>query len=118
VTGAERDVALGFEALLHAWERGDPAAVLGLVTETYVGHMLHLVDGERTAAEYPAWIARWRESNPGTIFEVADQGLIGSTLWTRLVAHRPDGSSANGMNESRFEGELVAEEWAVWSGWH
>ncbi len=80
--------------------------------------MLHLVDGERTAAEYPAWIARWRESNPGTIFEVTDQGHIGSKLWTRLVARRPDGSLAKGMNQSRFEGHLLAEEWAIWSDWH
>ncbi len=106
-----------FAALLRIWEGGDTRAVLELVTETYQGHMLHLVDGERTASEYPAWIARWRDANPGTILEITDQGFSGSTVWTRLVARRPDGSSANGMNESRFEGERIAEEWAVWSDW-
>jgi hypothetical protein len=115
---AERDPAGAFDALLRVWEEGDPRAVLGLVTEDYLGHMLHLVDGERTAADYPAWIARWRATNPDTVFEVTDQDLIGATLWTRLVARRPDGSSAKGMNESRFQGERIAEEWAVWSAWH
>jgi hypothetical protein len=117
VTVAERDPSEIFAALLGVWEAGDPRAVLALVTETYLGHMLHLVDGERTAAEYPAWIERWRDSNPGASFEVTDQGLVGSTLWTRLVARRPDGSSAMGMNESAFEGGRIAEEWALWSRW-
>jgi hypothetical protein len=118
VNGPQRDPASTFEALLRVWEAGEPRDVLSLITEDYLGHMLHLTDDLRTAADYPAWIGRWRASNPDTVFEVTDQDLIGSKLWTRLLARRPDGSCTNGMNESRFEGERIAEEWAVWSGWH
>ena len=117
VKATPRDPAPTFEALLRVWEAGEPRAVLDLITEDYLGHMLHSTGGARTAADYPAWIERWRTSNPDTTFEIAEQDRIGSRLWSRLVARRPDGSCANGMNESRFEGERIAEEWAIWSDW-
>ena len=61
--------------------------------------------------------AEFRRQNPGTEFSILDQDLVGDLLWTRLEAHRADGAVAHGMNESRFVGDLIAEEWAIWSDW-
>jgi len=107
-----------FARLLAIWTGGDTAQIRTLITDDDVGHMLHLPgQGERTAASYPEWIERFREANPGTTFEVHDQTAAGDRLWTRLSARRADGASAEGMNVSRFAGELLAEEWAIWSPW-
>lgn len=112
------DPATTFELLLRVWQEGDPTIVLDLVTEGYAGHMLHLPSGERSASMYPDWIARYREDHVGTRFEVQDQTVAGDRLWSRLVALKPDGSFAHGMNVSRFVEGRIAEEWAVWSAWH
>ena len=106
-----------FDRLLEIWNGGDPEAVRGLVTADYVGHMLHLPAGGRTAEEYPGWIRAYHVANPGARFVVADQGVAADRLWTRLDARLPDGRTAHGMNVSRFAGDLIAEEWAVWSPW-
>jgi hypothetical protein len=106
-----------FDRLLEIWNDGDPEAVRALVTTDYVGHMLHLPASERTAEEYPGWIRRYRAANSGARFVVADQSAAADRLWTRVEARLPDGRVAHGMNVSRFEGELIAEEWAVWSPW-
>ena len=91
--------------------------ILKLVLPSYRGHMLHMKDGERTAQMFPGWIQNYQETNPGTVFTVHDQVSVGDRLWTRLSARRRDGFTANGMNQSRFDGELIAEEWAIWSSW-
>ena len=106
-----------FRELLTVWNDGDPQAVLGLVTDDYRGHMLHLAAGERTAAQYPDWIRAYRGSNPGVVFAVVDQAWSGDRLWTRVSARRLDGAWAHGVNISRFVGARIAEEWALWSGW-
>lgn len=67
--------------------------------------------------EYPGWIQSFREANPNTRFLVHDQSTSGDRLWTRLRATREDGGVADGMNVSRFVGDRIAEEWAIWSGW-
>jgi len=106
-----------FGQLLNAWD-GDGDIDLGaLITDDYVGHMLHLKSGERTALMYPAWIAKFREANPGTTFEVLEQHSAGTSLWSRLVATRGDGATSRGMNHSRFVDGRIAEEWALWSEW-
>jgi hypothetical protein len=106
-----------FDSILALWERGDTLPVLTRVSANYRGHMLHLKDGERTAKMYPDWIRNYREANPGTVFTVHDQVSVDDRLWTRLSARRADGAVANGMNQCRFESELIAEEWAIWSSW-
>jgi len=106
-----------FDRLLGIWNGGDPDTVHELITHDYLGHMLHLESGERTGFEYPGWIHAYREANPATRFRVVDQGATGDRLWTRLVATRAAGGAANGMNVSRFVGDRIAEEWAVWSPW-
>ncbi len=117
MSGADSQIQT-FARLLDAWNGDDPDVVLKLITSDYAGHMLHLEDGERTGPMYPMWINRFRDANPGARFTVEDQGSAGDRLWTRVVAHRADGAHANGINESRFVGSRIAEEWAIWSAWH
>lgn len=105
------------DRLLGVWNDGDPDGVLALITTDYVGHMLHLSSGRRTAQEYPGWIRSYRAANPGARFGVEDQAASGDRLWTRLSAILTDGGTAHGMNVSRFVGDRIAEEWAVWSPW-
>lgn len=109
--------AATFGRLLDVWNGGVPVTVEKLITTDYRGHMLYLPAGERTAQEYAARIRSYQGEFPGTRFRVEDQGLAGDRLWTRLTATRPDRSTAHGMNTSRFAGDLIAEEWAVWSSW-
>ncbi|MDT4918950.1 MAG: SnoaL-like polyketide cyclase [Pseudonocardiales bacterium] len=106
-----------FASVLRVWNGNDPAAIRALLTDDYRGHMLHLADGERTALDYSAWIERFRRDHPGVQFEVVSQIVDGDRVWSRLLARRPDGAMANGMNESRMREGLLAEEWALWSGW-
>jgi len=106
-----------FALLLEVWSGGDPDALESLITPGYIGHMLHLEHGERTAEQYAGWILSYREANPGTRFVVEDQSACGDRLWSRVLATHGDGRHAHGMNVSRFEGDRIAEEWAVWSEW-
>lgn len=106
-----------FDELLAAWNGGDPERVQDLITANYRGHMLHLPNGERSSADYPEWIRNYRRANPGARFGVEDQSSSGDKLWTRLTAHLPNGDVAHGVNISRFDGDHIAEEWAVWSPW-
>jgi hypothetical protein len=106
-----------FDELLFAWNDGDPERVRELITADYRGHMLHLPQGERSAADYPEWIRNYRLANAGARFGVEDQSTYGDKLWTRLSAHLPNGDVAHGVNISRFDGDRITEEWAVWSPW-
>jgi SnoaL-like polyketide cyclase len=106
-----------FSRLIGVWSGGDPAVILSLITRDYVGHMLHLEHGRRSAQDYPDWIQSFREANPNTRFLVQDQFTSGDRLCTRLRATREDGAVSHGMNVSRFVGDRIAEEWALWSGW-
>lgn len=105
-----------FDRLLLAWNDG-PEVVLDLITTDYQGHMLQLPSGERSAEQYPQWIRDYREAFPGVTFEVVDQAASGDRLWSRVRATDADGRHAHGMNVSRFVGDRIAEEWAVWSDW-
>ena len=106
-----------FARLLETWESGDPRLISDVITDDYRGHMEHLVDGERDAQSYPEWIRAYRAANDQVTFEVLDQRSAGDLLWSRLRASRPDGSIARGMNCSRFQGDRIAEEWAIWTAW-
>jgi hypothetical protein len=109
-----------FDRLLSIWS-GDlpPEDVRSVVTDDYVGHVLHLgATADRTADEYASRIAEYRRDNPGARFEVIQQGRCEDRLWTRLVAVRSDGRVSHGMNESRIRGGKLAEEWALWTAWH
>ena len=107
-----------FESLLEVWSGGDVDAVLDLVTDDYVGHMMHLNSADRRKGAYPAWIAQFLVKNPGAQFRVVEQRELSDGLFSRLEATRADGARSFGMNQSRFEGHQIAEEWALWSDWH
>lgn len=106
-----------FDQVLAAWNGGDPELVRELITADYFGHMLHLSQGDRTGADYAQRIRDYRAANPGATFGVEDQSTSGDKLWTRLTAHLPNGDVAHGFNISRFDGDRIAEEWALWSAW-
>ena len=104
-----------FAALIEVWNGGDPAHLADLISDDYVGHMLHLTSGERSGAMYADWIAHYRETNPGVRFEIEDQTSHDDKLWSRLTARSPEGSVVHGMNISRFVDGKIAEEWAIWA---
>ena len=107
-----------FAEVIDIWSgRRPPASIRALITDDYVGHMLHLEVGERSADEYRDWIERYRREQPGTEFEVVAQTVAGDRIWSRLVASRSDGAVAHGMNQSRVQDGKLAEEWAIWSSW-
>ena len=110
-----------FGDLLSVWQTGPGDAILAIVTSDYVGHMLHLGEGERDRESYPGWIDSYRSRNPGTRFHVVEQLEVGDRLFSRIEATRTsaDGTTlvAHGMNLSRFVGGLIAEEWAIWTEW-
>lgn len=106
-----------FARLLDVWSGGDPNGLAHVITSAYVGHTLNLRAAERSAADYEDWIRSYRDANPGIVFAVQEQAVSGDRLWSRVRATRGDGRQAHGMNVSRFEGDRIAEEWAVWSDW-
>lgn len=110
-----------FGELLGIWSAGHTPAVLDLLSPDYVGHMLHLESGERSRSEYPQWIESYRGQNPGVRFDVVDQFDAGDRLVSRVEARRVTGDGkaliAYGMNISRFAGDVIAEEWAIWTPW-
>ena len=117
MTVPEPNPRLVFTSLLDVWRSGDVRCVLELVTDDYVGHMLHLTEVDRSKEMYPARISQFRVENPGTSFRVVEQRELSDGLFSRLIATRGDGAHSYGMNQSRLVGSLIAEEWAVWSDW-
>lgn len=111
------DARTVFGRVIDAWNYGDPHRVRQLVSDDYRGHMLHVADGERTAADYGDRIARYRVANPGTFFEVSEQTVDGDTVWSLVSARLPDGRVAHGMNRSIIRDGQLTEEWAIWSQW-
>ena len=118
---AQRSKVELFGDLLSVWQSGPGDAILAIVTSDYVGHMLHLGEGERDRESYTGWIDSYRSRNPGTRFQVVEQLAVGDRVFSRIEATRTsaDGTTlvAHGMNLSRFVGGLIAEEWAIWTEW-
>ena len=117
------DPSSTFAALLDIWNGAPVEGLRDLLAPGYRGYMLHSLDGERDAAEYPGVIERYRAANPGTVFRVVDRLVAGDRVVSRLEAHRPDPApgavlTARGINISRLENDgRLAEEWAIWSSW-
>lgn len=117
------DPSSTFAALLDIWNGAPVEGLRDLLAPRYRGHMLHSIDGERDAAQYPGVVERYRAANPSTTFEVVDQLVAGDRVVSRLEAHRTEPATgavltARGINISRVavDGRL-AEEWAIWSPW-
>lgn len=74
---------------------------------------------ERDAAGLKRDIAAFRERFSGVRFQVEQRFGDGECLASRLTAHVPEpaagtSTTVRGINISRWEGGLLAEEWAVW----
>jgi SnoaL-like polyketide cyclase len=94
----------------------DLAELDGLVTHTFVGHMGFR---DRGLSQLKEDIRAYREHAGDVRFEVMHRFGEGDHVATRVVAHVMDpgtGSEVSicGMNISRWEDGLLAEEWAVW----
>jgi hypothetical protein len=88
----------------------------GLVAADYRGH---IGSRARTLARLKQDIATARAAAPDVRFEIVRHFSQGDETAMRLraVATDPETGaelSARGINMSRWEGELLAEEWAVW----
>jgi hypothetical protein len=99
---------------------GDIAELDDLMASTFVGHI-----GERTRdlAQLKRDIASYRASADDVSFRIEHQFGSGAFVATRVSAsaiRRADGANlvATGINVSRWDGGLLAEEWAVWEPLH
>jgi len=106
-----------FARLLDVWN-GEAALdeLDALVSASYRGH---LGSRERDLARLKQDIAEYRERVPGVRFSVEHQFGQDEDLATRLTAHAPAGEAGtptaiSGLNISRWDNGLLAEEWAVW----
>ena len=87
-----------------------------LVTRTFVGH---IGSRDRDLSELKSDIRAYRERAGDVRFEVMHRFGEGDHVATRAMAHVTDPASGStvsicGLNISRWEGGLLAEEWAVW----
>lgn len=121
--GMDFEPAATVAAVIDVWNGAPVERLRGLLAADYRGHMLHVSDGERDAAAYPALIEQYRIANPGTTFRIVEQLTAGVRLVTRIEARRVDQASgvasvSKGINISRFDAQgRLAEEWAIWSTW-
>ena len=85
--------------------------------------MLHVQDGDRDGAVYVDAIERYREANPDSAIRIVEQLVGGDRVVTRLEARRPAPVEngplvSRGISISGFDAAgLLAEAWAIWSGW-
>jgi len=102
-----------FNRLLAIWGGSVPVEELDcLVAPGYVGHV---GSRDRSLTQLKTDIAAHRAATPA-VFRAQHQISEGDYLATRLTAHLSGAASSmiHGMNISRWENELLAEEWAVW----
>lgn len=95
----------------EVWVRGDFSSVHELLTEDYVGHS-GLRD--RGVEELRTDVELYRAQYPSLHIDVLDQFEVGDKLVSRLRVYSL-GKTAIGINISRFAGDRIAEEWAVWT---
>lgn len=110
------------QRLLDVWNGAAVDALPSIVSESYRGHMLHLAEGERDGASYPALIRDYRDRNPTAHFELVERLVAGDRVVSRIRATRHEPNSgpemANGINICRVDPDgRIAEEWAIWSAW-
>jgi hypothetical protein len=87
-----------------------------LLTPSYLGHM---GSRDRDLRQLKEDIDAYRQRANDVRFEVLHRFSEGDYVATRVVAHATDAEtgsqlSACGLNISRWEDGLLAEEWAVW----
>lgn len=100
-----------FGRLLAVWNGEEPLEALdSLLVEGYRGH---LGSTDRDADRLKEDIAAYRRRAPDVRFTVEHQFREGDHLATRLTASA-GGRTIRGLNVSRWENDLLAEEWAMW----
>lgn len=100
-----------FGRLLAVWNGDERLDALdSLLAEGYRGH---LGSGDRDGAQLKKDIAAYRRRVPDVRFTAEHQFAEGDFLATRLTAIA-GGRTITGLNISRWENGLLAEEWAVW----
>jgi hypothetical protein len=100
-----------FGRLLAVWNGDADLTELDLlITASYRGH---LGSRERDADQLKDDIAAYRRRVPGVRFTAEHQFGEGDYLATRLTASAGSRTIA-GLNVSRWEDDLLAEEWAIW----
>ena len=105
------DHSEAFAQLLAVWNgEADPDELDTLLAPSYRGH---LGSRNRDAAGVRLDIAAYREQTPDVRFRPEHQFAEGDYLATRLTA-TAGGRTVCGMNISRWEDGLLAEEWAIW----
>ena len=102
--------------ILSVWNGDDDLDELDpILSADYVGHN---GSRDRDLAQLKVDITAYRLSAPDVRFTIEHGLEAGDFSATRLRAHATDASgaatSATGLNISRWEGALLAEEWAVW----
>ena len=87
-----------------------------LVTTTFVGHM---GSNERGLSQLKDDIRAYRQRAGDVRFEIVHRFAEGDHVASRVVAYLIDPATGSevtlsGLNISRWEDSLLAEEWAVW----
>ena len=106
------------ERYLAVWNGEAALDDLGsILSPAYRGH---IGLRERTASDLRADIRAYRERLPGIRFTFEHQFAGAGHIASRLTAHAVDPATeativATGINISRWEDGLLAEEWAVWA---
>ena len=93
------------------WVQGDFSHVAELLTDDYVGHSGL---NDRSLDEFLTGVELYRAQHPNMHLDVLEQFEAGDRLVSRLRVYSA-GKVAIGINISRFEGDRIAEEWAVWT---
>jgi predicted ester cyclase len=106
-----------FRRIEAVWQgEADVSTLDALVTQSYIGH---IGSRDRDLAGLKHDIAAYRQAAPDVRFRVEHQFGEGQYVATRVTAHATDPTTgepimACGLNISRWEDGLLAEEWAVW----
>jgi predicted ester cyclase len=98
--------------LREVWERGSLSSVGEFFTDDFVSHSGphdYGLDAVRTDVEL------FRAHHPNVHFDVLDQFEAAEKLVTRLRVHSAV-KTAFAILITRFDGDRIAEDWAVWTG--
>jgi len=95
----------------EVWVRGDLSRLQELLADGYVGHS---GARDRNLEELKTDIELYRAQHPNIHLDVLEQFEAGDRLVSRLRVYSA-GKMATGINISRFAGDRIAEEWAVWT---
>jgi hypothetical protein len=105
-----------FVKVIRAWQTQDIGALRDLTMPDYVGHTR---TGDRDFEGLVRRIREFASRFQHVNFNVEDQFATGNKVVTRMTATAISSETGQpvlllGMNISRFENGLLAEEWPLW----